>query len=305
MTRQPTRRSLIVLLVFVLPSIVGTQQVPILNDILDLADILTESDTTTLRSVTYGGEEERHMWIVRDGRWEIGDQPAHVFDVGFDRPRVGFEVHAEVGDRAAARAEVDVYAPIFSQIPASLLEHLQQVEIHNTGGHAMQARRYDAGDPNSGVVNINIAFVAEHNMRQRGYLEEFALHEAAHVSWDPFHLTAPGWLEAQQADPAIISPYARDYPEREDLADTAIAWFAVRYRPERVSAHQHEAILQGIPNRLAYLDRQHFDMSPYVRVAPVSALPLVGLLLLSGLLMAFGVHWLSHRFRNPRIQTRL
>ena len=252
-----------------------------LNNILDLTHVLTESDPTTLRSINYLGEHQRHMWIVKDGSWEIGDQPAHVFDVAFDRRRVEFQVHAEIGDRAATRAEVDVYAPIFGQIPASMMEHLREVEIHQTGGHAMQARRYDPGDPNSGAVNINIAFIAEHNMRERGYLEEFALHEAVHVSWDRYHLGAPGWLQAQQEDPAFISPYARDYPDREDLADTGVAWFAVRYRPDTISPAQHDSIIESIPNRLAYLDRQHFDMSPYVRVAPVPALPLVGSLLLA------------------------
>ena len=274
--------------VLALLSTAQAQTQPALQNILDLTHVLTESDPTMLRGVSYLGKHDRHMGLVVDGRWAYGDYLAHVFEATFDARQVEFEVHSEIGGRAEARAQVDVYALIFGQIPASLMGHLQQVEIHQTGGHAMQARRYNAGDPNSGAVNINIAFVAEHNMRQRGFLEEFTLHETVHVSWDNYHLRAPGWLEAQQNDPGFITLYARDYPDREDLADTAVAWFAVRYRPETISSDQYDVIIETIPNRLAYLDRQNFDMSPYVRDTPVPALPLVGLLLLATMLVAAG-----------------
>ena len=56
-----------------------------------------------------------------------------------------------------------------------------------------------------------------------------------------------------------------------------MAWFAVRYRPDRITREQYQAIVEGIPNRLAYLDDQHFDMTPYRRAAPVPAVPLGGL----------------------------
>lgn len=261
---------------------------PALNNILDLTHVLTESDPTTLRSIRYLGEHQRHMWIVVDGRWAPDDYAAHVFDVTFDARRVEFQVHVELGGRVEARAEVDVYAPIFGQMPASLMEHLREVEIHDSGGHAMSARRHDYTDPSAGSVSINTAYATETDLVGRGFAEEFAMHELGHVSWDPKHLQSPGWLEAQQADPAFVSPYARDYPDREDLADTTVAWFAVRYRPDRISPVQREAILDAIPNRLAYLDRQGFNMSPYMLAVPVPALPLVGSLLLLALIGALG-----------------
>ena len=264
------------------------QEPTALDNILDLTHVITDSDPTTLSSIRYLGELDRHMWIVRNDRWVPGDYAAHVFDVAFDRRQVEFQVHAELGDRAAARAEVEVFAPIFGQLPRALLEHLREVEIHQTGGSPMSARRYNTGDPSAGSVSINTSAVADVRLVQRGFAEEYAIHEAAHVSWDPDHLSSPGWLEAQQADPAFISPYARDYPDREDLADTTVAWFAMRYRPDRVTPDQQQAILEAIPNRLAYLDRQHFDMSPYVRATPVPALPLPGVVLLTVLLLIAG-----------------
>ena len=244
------------------------------------------------------------MWIITDGRWNPDEYDAHVFDVSFDSRHAEFQIHAEIGDRTAARAEVDLYAPVFGQLPAALIEHLREVEVYESPAqYYMGSRRCSTSDSPC-IVGIDTTISHERDMMDRGVIEEYVIHEAVHVSWDDEHLAAPGWLEAQQADPVIISPYARDHPDREDLADTAVAWFAVRYRPDRISPAQHQAIVDGIPNRLAYLDRQHFDMSPCVRAAPVSALPLAGLLLLGGLLMAFGVHWSSSRFRSARVQAR-
>lgn len=256
-----------------------------LNNVLDLTHVITASDPTRMGRIRHVGEEERHMWLVVDGRWAPGDYPAQVFTVSCNTVQVEFQVHAELGDRAAARDLVDIYARIFGQMPLALIRHLREVEIHATGGSSMSARGYDKGDPSAGSVSINTAAIADVDLVGRGFAEEYALHEAAHVSWDPEHRRAPGWLKAQQADPGFITPYAKDHPEREDLADTAVAWFAVRYRPDRISPSQYDAIIETIPNRLAYLDRYGFDMSPYVHAAPVPALPVGGALLLGALLL--------------------
>ena len=106
------------------------------------------------------------------------------------------------------------------------------------------------------------------------------------MSLDPDHRDHPEYFDAQHADRTYISNHARSSPYNEDVAETTLAWFAVRYRPDRISRAQQEKILSSVPNRLAYLDRQNFDMSPFVQATPVPALPLVGMLLLAGLLVA-------------------
>lgn len=69
-------------------------------------------------------------------------------------------------------------------------------------------------------------------------------------------------VAAQIADDAFISDYARDHPGREDVAETFNAWFALRYRPARLTEEQRVAIERTIPHRLAYFDAQDFDVSP-------------------------------------------
>ena len=65
--------------------------------------------------------------------------------------------------------------------------------------------------------------------------KETLVHEAAHTSLDSAHASAAGWLAAQSADPTFISTYARDFPAREDIAETFVLYLAVRYRSDRIS----------------------------------------------------------------------
>ena len=67
-----------------------------------------------------------------------------------------------------------------------------------------------------------------------GFTEEVMFHEAAHTSLDVAHANAPGWREAQRADGGFISTYARDNPDREDIAESILPYFAVRVHTGRI-----------------------------------------------------------------------
>ena len=241
--------------------------------------LITDADPTRIREVSYRGLLQRTFYIFRDGGFRTITEDVHVFDAG----HIEVQVHPELGDREAAREQAEIYAPIFGRLPWAVVAGVQELEIQRQGLRASL--------PLPQVVTVHTEATVENppDVIRHGFMEEMFLHEAVHVTLDPHHKAAPGWLDAQRADPTFISTYAQDWPNREDLAETLSAWFAVRYRPDRLSASQEQAILDAVPARLAYLDRQHFDMSPYVRVAPVPALPLAGLLLLAVLLVTRGV----------------
>jgi hypothetical protein len=95
-----------------------------------------------------------------------------------------------------------------------------------------------------------------------GILEETFVHEAAHTSLDAYHASAPGWLAAQAADPTFISTYARDFPDREDIAESFVPYLAVRYRADRIPASLRVIIEETMPNRIAYFDGLGLDMHP-------------------------------------------
>ena len=92
----------------------------------------------------------------------------------------------------------------------------------------------------------------------QGFLEETLIHEAVHTSLDADHAASAGWLSARASDNEFISTYARDYPEREDLAESFLPFLAVMLRPERISTALRETITATIPNRIAYLESLKF-----------------------------------------------
>ena len=216
------------------------------------ANILDASDPTSLRSVTYAGRGERRIDDRRTGGQITVD--AYLFAARYDGPELEFRVNPEFGGVEAAETEVMKYAPAIGRLPAVLLSRARLVDI-NAGDLGF------GGNSRSGRFLIHTGR-GERNLRA-GLLEEVLLHEGGHISLDPTHANAPDWRAAQQADGVFVSEYARDYPDREDVAESIVAYFAVRYRPERLSEADRAAILAAIPNRLAYFDRQGFDMSPY------------------------------------------
>ena len=92
------------------------------------------------------------------------------------------------------------------------------------------------------------------------FLEEILVHEAAHANYGAAHDMAPAWQAAQADDPTFISLYAHDNPNREDVAETLLMWYAVRYRNDRLDAATIAATEAAIPNRLAYFDALPFEI---------------------------------------------
>jgi hypothetical protein len=101
-----------------------------------------------------------------------------------------------------------------------------------------------------------------------GTLEETLLHEAAHTSLADYNLSAD-WKAAQQADNNFVSVYARDNPEREDVAESYVAYVAVRYRAARISKADADKIVQAMPNRIAFFDAQQLPMHPIAPMPPL------------------------------------
>ena len=206
--------------------------------------VITRSDPTRLRDVTNAGRGKRPVFDRRDGAWTT--EEVHLFDVQYAArgSTVEFQVNLEFEDHAA-REEVDFYAAALGRLPAVLLADIRDVEIH-------AGNKPFGGNGTTGTVHIHTG----DSEARSSYLEEVLFHEASHVSLDPEHAMAPGWRDAQQADGEFISTYARDNPDREDVAETALAWWAARHRPGRLSPSVRDVIERTIPNRMAYLDRE-------------------------------------------------
>lgn len=218
--------------------------------------VLTASDPTSLKSVTYTGRGDRYLYDRRSG-W--GTVNAYLFDVEYANRVIEFQVNPEFGNSDAARSQVDRYAAVIGRVPSLLLTDADTVWIHR-------------GDESWGGGNRNILIHAD-TTRDEEFIEEALIHEGTHTSLDDAHELSEGWRAAQEADGTFISEYAQEHPFREDVAESFLAWFAVRYHPERLAPADLFAILDTIPNRLAYFDAQGFDVSPYVAPESTTLLP--------------------------------
>ena len=150
---------------------------------------------------------------------------------------------------------------MLGRLPLVLLSNVREIEVQIASADPTHA----GVNESLGIIHIN-TYKAETAVLE-GFMEEILLHEGAHASLDGDHARSPNWRTAQEADGRFLNNYARDYPEREDIAETTWAYFVTHYRPDRIGARNVETILAAIPNRLAYFDAQRFDISPYVRVA--------------------------------------
>ena len=234
-------------------------------------DVLTSADPTSLAGVSYTGRGERSIFDRRVDAWITVD--AYLFDARYAGGVIEFQVNPEFGSAEAARAEVDVYAPVLGRLPAVMLSRATSVQVN--------AGRELFGGNADGSFLIHTGQGAEY--LRDGFLEEVLFHEAAHVSLDVDHTDSPGWRAAQAADGEFISTYARDFPDREDVAESVLPYFAVRFQPGRLTAEQQAVIEATIPNRIAYFDRQGLDWSPYRQAVP--AMPGGAVIVLAAVLL--------------------
>ena len=205
------------------------------------------------------------MFDRRPADWVVLD--AYLFNARFDDGLSSeVQVNPEFGSVPAAESAANKYARIIGQLPTVLRTNVETVWIH-------KGEELWGGGNNNLLIHVD-QYV--HDPYFRDFEEEVLIHEGGHTSLDAEHKEAPEWLAAQTADGGFISDYARDNPTREDIAESILPWLAVRYRSDRISGADEKAILDAIPNRLAYFDREILDRDMYpIRERISNTLPLV------------------------------
>jgi len=213
-------------------------------------DIITPDDPTTFTGLTYQGQGSRTMYDRRVAGWITVD--AYLFAATFgDGLAAEVQVNPEFGSPEAAQPIAEFYADAIGRLPTALRRDMRTVWIHR------------GVEPFGGGNNNILIHVGQGDLYiAGGILEETLVHEAAHTSLDADHARSPGWLAAQVADPTFISDYARDFPLREDIAESFVPYLAVRYRADRIPTPMKSLIETTIPNRIAYFDGLGLDMHP-------------------------------------------
>jgi hypothetical protein len=213
-------------------------------------DIITPDDPTSFESITPQGAESRVMFDRRVNDWITVD--AFLFLVTFDDGlSTEVQVNPEFENIELSLVEAEKYAIVIGRLPTSLRKEVETVWIH-------KGTQPFGGGNNNLLIHAGQAALYEND----GILEETFVHEASHTSLDDIHKNSPGWLAAQEDDPTFISTYARDNPQREDIAETFLLYLAVTYRQDRISQELKETVLNTIPNRLEYFDNQTWELHP-------------------------------------------
>ena len=208
-------------------------------------DVLVVDDPSNFVVAVPAGTGSRQMFDRRVNDWVV--LQALLFTGYFtDGSRIEIQVNPEFSAQEAAE-KAAFYGHAIGQLPTALRLDVQTVWIHK-------------GDQPFGGGNNNLLIHTEATGYHGKWLEETLFHEACHTSLDSRVANSQAWLTAQTTDPEFISTYARDNPQREDVAETCLMQFALRHRPDRIS-DSNAAIINGtIPNRLAVLDT--LDIKP-------------------------------------------
>ncbi len=213
-------------------------------------DIITSTDSSTFKVAIYSGIGQREMFDRRVDGWTTIN--AYLFNASFNDGLIcEIQVNPEFGTPDDALAEALKYGEEIGRLPTVLRKDVETVWIHKG------IKPFGGGNNN---LLIHTGQAADYI--NEGILEETFVHEAAHTSLDSSHAYSNGWISAQNSDCNFISNYAKDYPQREDIAESFLPWLAVKYRSARMSKGLIDTILQTIPNRIEYFDNQSFDMYP-------------------------------------------
>lgn len=190
------------------------------------------------------------MYDYRTNSFNVNN--AFLFSVTYsDGFTVEFQVNPEFSSVTLSQEQVEIYAPAIGRIPKALRTGLQTVWIHK-GSHTF------GGGNNNFLIHtgdIGQAYISN------GFLEEAFIHEGVHTSIDPIHANSSQWRNAQNSDPEFISTYARDNANTEDLAESYLAYLAIKYRAHRIPQSMIDIIEQTIPNRISYFDKLNLNLS--------------------------------------------
>ena len=243
------------------------------NGVTSDCDVVTKKDPTIFQNLSFIGKKlakgyDRRKELYQDrltsnntGGWTSFE--AFVFKAEFEKGNdIYIRVNSEFKTKKKAEKQALKYAKIVGQSPQFLTRALKLITIHK-GDKAWGAVR------ESGDILIHTGMLR----RLPKCNEEIFIHELAHVTLDLTigisderindNIWSP-WYGSMKADNRFISSYAKQYPHREDVAETINWWIATRCKSDRISKSTYKKIIEGIPNRLKNLDEENYDTYPMV-----------------------------------------
>lgn len=216
-------------------------------------DIITENDPTSFIRLKASEAKPRLMFDRRVDDW-IEVTPLIFLAYYDDKYMIEVQVNPEFEFPEIALEKATKYATIIGRLPSILRTDVETVWIHRG------MKPFGGGNKN---LLIHTDWSEKHYETQ-GILEETFIHEAAHTSLDGIYSNDLDWKNAQKIDCQFISTYALENPNREDIAESYLSYFAVRYASRRISKKMINIIHNTIPERIKYFDKQEQNIYPFI-----------------------------------------
>ena len=227
---------------------------PFWGTIFNDGDIITNFDTTSLETIELYDETQCVIMYDRRTNSFLQDDEAHIFDVTFsDGIVTQFWVRGTDYGLSQAEQLVLFYAGSLGRVPQSLRI--------NTRVATIQAGDEPWGGSGGGILTIHAGndYTTDGNNGDDISVETL-VHELGHVTLDSQVYSDTAWDDAVAADLGYISEYARDYPDREDVAESIVLWLGIALGT--LNSDDAAITTAQIPNRLAYFDQQGYNLFP-------------------------------------------
>lgn len=198
--------------------------------------------------------DRRKYYDVGEREWLYSN--FYIFEARYDSDKtIEVQVSYDDGQRPWHDAYLTalLYAKQLGFIPPVLRAPTHTITIHNN---------YNGLRGGNNNIIIFEQRGAEHI--QAGSIEEALFHEATHNYFNDlmFKKTHPQyhlWKQAQIKDNDYISYYAKNN-DYEDVAESLIAYYAIKYKSHRIISHQYK-ILTSIPHRMYYFERLNLNLT--------------------------------------------
>ena len=225
--------------------------------------LIEPSDPSFLTEVTY--IETALRYPTRTLYYREGTEPfeVHIYRAVYSN---GHEMNFNIDTAFTleeAKSEAEKIAYMYGQVPGLLLVGMDDFVLFRGEGH-----------PSSGRVT---RFYTQVMQNLGHFVEENFMHDMAHASldWDEPNgskqqfdiaddktliphrgvLNKNEWVTVAREDDYFVSYYAKENPEREDIAESIIQYLVLRWRPERFDPFVLKFIEETIPGRISYLDQ--------------------------------------------------
>jgi hypothetical protein len=216
------------------------------------ADAITPTSPSDFLGITYTGIRNRETYDRRVNNWIREDSRVFTASYKCGRATIDVVVNPEF-TQAEALEEASRAARVVGQLPIGLRTNVDELWIHD-------------GWELAGGGNNSILVYSDYFNTELASIEEVFVHEAAHTSLDynfDGAVDQAAWAAAVASDGRFISDYARDYPDREDIAESYGAFLIwAMNRDYGLFSESAAGIEARIPARLAYFKSLGPDYGP-------------------------------------------